>query len=414
MTQTVVEPSRSHGRTLVLLSLAAFASAANLRVCDSLLPQIAGQFGVTVGSAAMVVTAFAISYGFAQIVVGPLGDARGKIFMVAMGSIWAGVWSAVCATAPDLGPLIFLRLLAGAGAAAVIPIAIAWVGDVVPYDQRQPVLARFLSGQIMGIVFGQAAGGVLGDAVGWRGTMLIVGALHFVAGGLLWRDMRRNRGEAAPVTGEARWRQSAVSAARTLRSPWVRTMLATVFLEGFAMFGAFAFVGAELHLRFGISLAAAGLMLAVMGIGAMLYVLSASYLVRRLQQTGLVRWGSLLIALGYVTLAVMPAVWFAIPGIIAVGLGFYMFHNTLQTNATQMAPEARGLAMSLFAFTLFVSQSVGVAVAAPVMDRYGARPIFLVAAIILVADAFWFRRRLAARLAAAGQEARQEARGPAK
>lgn len=411
MTQTVAEAPRSHGRTLVLLSLAAFASAANLRVCDSLLPQIAGQFGVSVGNAAMVVTAFAISYGFAQILVGPLGDARGKIFMVAMGSLWAGVGSAVSALAPDLGPLILLRLLAGAGAAAVIPIAIAWIGDVVPYEQRQPVLARFLSGQIMGIVFGQAAGGVLGDLVGWRGTMLIVGGLHLVAGGMLWIDMRRSAGQGGEPSREARWRQSAVTAARVLQSPWVRTMLITVFLEGFAMFGAFAFVGAELHLRFGLSLAAAGLILAVMGIGAMLYVASASYLVRRLQQTGLVRWGSLLIALGYTTLALMPVVWFAVPGIIVIGLGFYMFHNTLQTNATQMAPEARGLAMSLFAFTLFVSQSIGVAMAAPVMDRYGARPIFLFSAATLLAVAFWFRRKLLARLA---EGLDQDVRGPAK
>lgn len=401
MTHLAADTPRTHSRMLVLLSLSAFASAANLRICDSLLPQIAGQFGVTVGSAAMVVTAFAISYGFAQIVVGPLGDARGKIFMVMAGSLWAGVWSAVSAFAPDLGPLVLLRLIAGAGAAAVIPIAIAWIGDVVPYDKRQPVLARFLSGQIMGIVFGQAAGGVLGDAVGWRGTMLIVGGLHTIAGALLYAEMRKQRGGApAEKPREARWRQSAMAATRALQSPWVRIMLATVFLEGFAMFGAFAFVGAELHLRFGISLAAAGLMLAVMGAGAMLYVACAGYLLRRLQQSGLVRWGSLLIALGYVTLALMPVVWLAVPAIVCIGLGFYMFHNTLQTNATQMAPEARGLAMSLFAFTLFVSQSVGVAVAAPVMDRYGAQPIFLAAALVLLLAAAWFRRRLMERAAA--------------
>lgn len=393
MTQAVADKSQSHNRTLVLLSLSAFASAANLRVCDSLLPQIASQFNTTVGSAAAVVTAFAVSYGFAQVVVGPLGDARGKVFMVMAGSLWAGVWSALAAAAPEFSPLLVGRLLAGAGAAAVIPIAIAWIGDVVAYDQRQPVLARFLSGQIMGIVFGQAAGGVLGDFVGWRGTMMLVGALHVVAGALLLIEMRRQP-QAKAGTGQARWGDAAISAMRVLQSPWVRIMLATVFLEGFAMFGAFAFVGAELHLRFGVSLAAAGLMLAVLGAGAMLYVVSAGYLVQRLRQAGLVRWGSLLIALGYVTLAVMPVVWLAIPAIALVGLGFYMFHNTLQTNATQMAPEARGLAMSLFAFTLFVSQSVGVALAGPVMDRYGARPIFVVSAVILVAVAFWFRRQL--------------------
>ena len=67
----------------------------------------------------------------------------------------------------------------------------------------------------------------------------------------------------------------------------------------------------------------------------------------------------------------MPSAWLAPPAIALIGLGFYMLHNTLQTNATQMAPEARGLAVSLFAFALFTGQSVGVALAAPVMDRYG-------------------------------------------
>jgi predicted MFS family arabinose efflux permease len=74
-----------------------------------------------------------------------------------------------------------------------------------------------------------------------------------------------------------------------------------------------------------------------------------------------------------------------------------MFHNTLQTNATQMAPEARGLAVSLFAFFLFIGQSIGVALAAPFVDRFGAPPIYLAAAVLLPLTALWFRRRLTTR-----------------
>ena len=59
-----------------------------------------------------------------------------------------------------------------------------------------------------------------------------------------------------------------------------------------------------------------------------------------------------------------------------------------------MAPEARGLAVSLFAIALFTGQSVGVALAAPIMDRYGGRPIFLATALAILAIAFWFRRQL--------------------
>lgn len=396
---TAASEMRAQNRMLVLLALAAFASAANLRICDPLLPQIAGEFAVTVGTSAAVVTAFAVSYGVAQIIVGPMGDARGKIAVIAAGCLWVGIQTALCAAMPSLSLLVVTRFLAGAGAAAVIPLSIAWIGDTVPYEQRQPVLARFLSGQILGIVFGQAAGGVLGEWVGWRGTMLVISLMHLAAGLLLWSEMRR-AGFVAGGTGEARWKQSAISALRVLQVPWVRIMLATVFFEGFAMFGAFAFVGAELHERFGVSLGVVGLLLAALGLGAFAYVLNAGWLVRKLGQHGLVAWGSILIATGYVVLAVMPVAWLAVPAIAIIGLGFYMFHNTLQTNATQMAPEARGLAMSLFAFTLFTSQSAGVALAAPVVDRFGARPVFFATAVLIVAVAFWFRARLLRRASA--------------
>jgi MFS transporter, YNFM family, putative membrane transport protein len=153
-------------------------------------------------------------------------------------------------------------------------------------------------------------------------------------------------------------------------------------------------VGAELHHRFGLSLSAIGGLLAAFGAGAFIYVAAAGTLVARLGQSGLAAVGAVLMAAGYVALAVTPTPWLAPFAIAVLGLGFYMLHNTLQTNATQMAPEARGLAVSLFAFTLFTSQSVGVAVAAPVMDHHGGRPIFLGAALILVAISLWFRRQL--------------------
>ena len=97
---------------------------------------------------------------------------------------------------------------------------------------------------------------------------------------------------------------------------------------------------------------------------------------------------------GYAALALIPVVWLAPPAIALIGLGFYMLHNTLQTNATQMAPEARGLAISLFALALFGGQSVGVALGAPVMDRYGGRPIFLVSSAVILVLGLWLRRRL--------------------
>jgi predicted MFS family arabinose efflux permease len=388
--------SRTTTRAIAVLALASFASAANLRVCDPLLPQMARELDASIGATAMVVMAFALAYGVCQIGVGPLADARGKLRMVLLGSLWAGGVTIVCAAMPSLGPLVIARFLGGAGAAAVIPVAIAWIGDVVPYEKRQAVLARYISGQILGIVFGQAAGGLLGELIGWRATLVVLGLVHVLAGVLLLVEMRR-LGTPTAAAAQIRWGEAAASAREVLHRPWVRVVLGSVFVEGLFMFGAFAYVGAELHERFGLSLGMVGAMLASFGVGALLYSASAGLLVPRLGQPALATSGALCLAAGYATLGLMPWVWLAPPAIALIGLGFYMLHNTLQTNATQMAPEARGLAVSLFAFSLFTGQSAGVVLAAPVMNRWGGRPIFLLTAAAILAIGYFFRRKLLAR-----------------
>jgi YNFM family putative membrane transporter len=80
----------------------------------------------------------------------------------------ASVLVALCGLAGSLPQLVAARLGSGLAAGAIIPLALAFVGDVIPYQRRQPVLGRFISGNILGQLFGQAAGGVLGDYFGWR------------------------------------------------------------------------------------------------------------------------------------------------------------------------------------------------------------------------------------------------------
>lgn len=377
-------------RTIVLLGIAGFVSAANLRVCDPLLPQMAGELSVTVGGAGAVVTAFALSYGLFQIVVGPLGDAQGKLRLIVAGCLWAGVATLLCAVMPTLGPVVLLRFLAGIGGAAIIPLAIAWLGDVIPYERRQPILARFSSGQITGVVFGQAAGGILGELVGWRGALLLIGVAHIVAGVAIALEMRRLT-VGIPPPQPARWREAALAAQAILGRPWPRILLGTTFIEGVLMFGAFAFVGADLQQRFGIGPGLVGVTIAAFGIGALTYSLSAGWLVPRWGQMRLMGLGVVLLSIGYVALGLTPWLWLAPVAVSVVGLGFYMLHNTLQTEATQLAPEARGLSVALFAIVLFTGQAAGAALAGAVFDRWGGVPMFLGAAIGLLAVILWFR-----------------------
>ena len=160
------------------------------------------------------------------------------------------------------------------------------------------------------------------------------------------------------------------------------------------MFGAFTYVGADLHLRFGVSFTLVGLFVGTFAIGGLIYSLTVPMLVGRFGQVGLAALGGALLAVAFVTLAFEPTAFIAPVAITAIGLGFYMLHNTLQTNATQMTPEARGTAVALFSASLYLGQTAGVAAGGMIIDRFTAVPLFLIAASVLLALSLWFARQL--------------------
>jgi predicted MFS family arabinose efflux permease len=179
-----------------------------------------------------------------------------------------------------------------------------------------------------------------------------------------------------------------------LKNPWARTMLLAVGLEGALFQGVFPYVSADLHLRFGLSFAAIGIIIGIFATGGLIYAATVKPLMRKLGQTGIANTGGVLMGLAFLTLAVEPIWHFAPLATLGVGLGFFMLHNPLQTEATQMTPQARATSVALFASMYFLGQTAGVAFAAPVMDRYGAQPLFAASAVLLPALAFWFSRAL--------------------
>jgi predicted MFS family arabinose efflux permease len=379
---------------ITLLALASFASQSMVRVSDSLLPQIAADFGVSVGAASIVVTAYALAHGSVQLIIGPVGDRFGKYACVTAAAAMSTVLVLMCGLAGSLPTLVVARLACGLSAGWIIPLALAFLGDVIPYERRQQVLGTFLSGQILGQLFGQAAGGVLGDLFGWRNVFFFLAALFAVATVALLIEFFRNPITHAAHATATRSRGFVKDYATVLRTPWARAVIAMGFIEAFFMFGAFAFVGADLHLRFGINFTLVGLFVGAFAIGGLIYSLSVRGLLNRLGQIGLVTAGGVMLALAYLTIAFTPSTYLAPLAIMAIGLGYYMLHNTLQTNATQMTPEARGTAVAIFSSALYLGQTLGVAVNGVVFDRFGAIPVFVTAGAGLLGLGLWFARAL--------------------
>ena len=374
------------------LSLAAFGSAISLRVTDPLLPRLAAEFGMSLGNVSYVITVFSIAYGFSQLFFGPVGDRFGKYLVIAWACLACAFTALLCALAPNYPLLILARLTAGATAAAIIPLSMAWIGDVVPYSERQPVLAQFLIGQIIGISAGVLLGGLTADYFSWRVPFFGI-AFYFVFVSITLFAFNRKLPAYALTTHKAAGsalRRMTNEFGQVLSKPWARVVLVTVFLEGGFLYGAFAFIASHLHRVHHLSLTNAAALVMLYGLGGFLYATTSRQLVRRFGEKGLARWGGIIVAAAYLTIGLAPDWYWAIPACFAAGLGFYMLHNTLQINATQMAPERRGAAVSTFAACFFLGQSAGVGLAGLAVEKFGTGAIICIGAVGVVLTGLTF------------------------
>jgi predicted MFS family arabinose efflux permease len=387
--------------SLALLGALAFVVTADARVVDPLLPLISDDFGVSIAAAGLAVTGYTIPYGLFQLLYGPLGDRAGKLRVMGSAVAVFAVGTAACGLAPSLPFLVLLRFLTGMTAAAIIPLSLAYIGDSFPYSGRQAAIGRYLTAIALGQILGTSLGGTVADVVSWRVIFLGYGLISLGLAAVFWRGTRSSAAAGRPATPHVPL-LSLAPYRRLLRDPMARWVLGAVFVEGFCFFGGFVYVGASLRDRFDLPYAAIGAILAGYGAGGLIYSRAVPHLLRRLEERGLVRLGGTLICgclLGFAAIRDWAP---AIPLVIVTGIGFYCVHGTLQTKATELAPGARGTAVSAFAFCLFVGQGLGAAFFGTFVDRAGYPAGFVVSGLAVAALAAVFAARVLQRGQPAG------------
>jgi predicted MFS family arabinose efflux permease len=355
------------------------------------LPIFAEEFGVRTAQTSGTVTLFAIAYGIMQFFYGPLGDRYGKFRVVSWATLGCALGTLIVVFAPSLEVIEIGRLVSGATAAAIVPLSMAWIGDHVPYEQRQATLARFLLGSISGLAIGQLIGGVFADTIGWRWAFVWMAAVYFIVGGLL--ISRRNTvsekthtpSQGSRILGPLK---------QVVSTRWAVMVLVIVFIEGTFVFGPLAFLPAFLHERHGIPVSWAGMISGLFALGAFIYAIRANQFVKWLGERRLALMGGLTMAIAYAAFMLSTVWYWGVLASILSGLGYYFLHAVLQTHATQMAPNARGSAVSLFASCLFLGQSLGVAACAWLGDNFGLAAVFPVGIIGLPLLAWFFAWRL--------------------
>ena len=387
---------------LAVLGLSGFVVMADNWVVSPILPSIAKGLGVDPVRAGLLITAYMIPFGLFQLIFGPLADRFGKRQVITAAMIAFTVGTGLSALGATLTGLALYRALTGAFAASIMPISLALIGDLFPMEERQSAIGTFMGVSFLGQGLSMAIGGTIAYLVSWRGVFAAYAGLSVIATILLL-----SVGSRIPSRRNPKSRLLAPFVA-LLTGPASVTTYVVVLLEGILIVGSFSYLGAYIALSYHFDNLIIGLIMTAFGLMAVLAGRISGRLAARLGRRTVLMTGLISAcaadAIVFAAGGVLPAL---IVGVALLGLGFMLAHSSLLTIATEFAPRARGMAMSLVAFAFMGGGGLGTAIGGRMVRAGGfalfygvyalALALLVVVALIVVRDVAGSRQQIAAR-----------------
>jgi predicted MFS family arabinose efflux permease len=177
-------------RLVALLALACGATVANLYYAQPLLSAIAAEFGVSEGTAGLLVTVTQVGYAAGMVLLVPLGDLLDRRRLVARLLAVCACALVVAATAPAL-PVLAVALAGVAATSVVVQVLIPFASTLAAPGERGRVVGLVMSGVLTGILLARTVSGVIAEAAGWRAPFWVAAGAMTVLAVALWRALPR-------------------------------------------------------------------------------------------------------------------------------------------------------------------------------------------------------------------------------
>ncbi|MZF89570.1 Cmx/CmrA family chloramphenicol efflux MFS transporter [Streptomyces sp. SID5643] len=344
---------------LYLLALAAFAMGTSEFMLAGLLPDIASDFDVTVGTAGVLTSAFAIG----MIVGAPLVAALARTWPrrpVLLGFVLVFAAAHILGAVTTSFPILFAtRVVAALTNAGFLAVALTAAAGLVSPDRKGRALAVLLSGTTVATIAGVPGGSVLGTALGWRATFWAVAALCLPAALGILKGIPAGRGKDA-ATGRPALRAELAQLAR----PRLILVMLLGALVNAATFGSLTFLAPVVTDSAGLGELWISVALVLFGVGSFVGVTVAGRLSDRNPGPVIAAGGPLLL-IGWPALAMLanePVALFTI--VFVQGALSFALGSTLITRVLYEAAGAPTMAGSYATAALNVGAAVGPVVAA--------------------------------------------------
>ena len=369
---------------LAALSLSMLLSSLGTSIANVGLPTLAQAFGASFQQVQWIVLAYLLAITAVIVSVGRLGDLIGRRRLLLAGIFVFTAASALCGAAPALWLLIAARAVQGLGAAVMMALTMAFVGDTVAKEKTGSAMGLLGTMSAVGTALGPTLGGALITAFGWPAIFFVKVPLGLMALFLAHRFLPPDR----PGTLAKPKAASPLIALALLRDPALGAGFAMSFLVMTVLMA--TLVVGPFYLSGGLGLAPAGVGL-VMSCGPIVSALSGVPAGRMVDRFGAGRMtvaGLVATAAGCSVLPVMAAR-FGVPGYVGplavITAGYALFQAANNTVVmTNIRADQRGVISGLLNLSRNLGLITGASVMGTVFAFGGMQWTFAVATVLIV------------------------------
>ena len=179
---------------LASLALSMLLSSLGTSVANVALPNLALAFNASFQAVQWIVLAYLLAITILIVSAGRLGDMIGRRRLLLVGISIFTLASFLCGVAPTLWLLIAARTLQGLGAAVMMALTMAFVGEIVPKEKAGSAIGLLGTMSAIGTALGPSLGGMLIAWIGWRAIFLINLPLGVLTLFLAYRNLPNDHG----------------------------------------------------------------------------------------------------------------------------------------------------------------------------------------------------------------------------
>lgn len=350
-------PKVERERLVRLLAVITFLIFFQAYMIAPMIPRLSGEFAVSAEVIGLAVPAYLIPYGVSTLFYSLLSDWIGRRRIMLASLVAFISLTALTASATSAGQMILWRLLTGFGASGVVPLALALMGELFPYEQRGRPLGWLFGAMAGGMAFGSTFGVLLEPVVGWQGVFLGVSGFGLLLFILLQPSVHilgdRSANGALSVGAVLTGYKDLLSTSRGLRTYMY------VFVNAIFHSGVFTWLGLYFAQLYGLREVGIGLALLGYGIPGFLLGPAIGHAADRWGRRWLLPTGIAVAALSATALIPERSLLVAVVAVTALSLGYDMTQPLLAGIVTSLNPRRPGQAMGLNVFTLFTGFGIG-------------------------------------------------------